>query len=661
MFSIVLYVLISVTPGAWLSFLPRLGNISLLWRCVFAYVMSPVVLFMQYYLFQLLALSFEQTIGGIAVVNLPVLYFVYRRARDANSEQLVLRAEFKWHILVYSIPLVFLLVKFHYPQLQAYTSHAWMHCDTMYMFANGMSVPEEAELAGIAHAYPWVGHLYQSILSRVLDSPPVASYHITNILWLLSVLVFMSGIVRLLGGSKFAQRTSAIWLCFGVNCVGSVCTVKPLRYILEFLNIDHFPIWGDIRYDVWMEKFFFLNYTVCGVAIYSAALCVALSFQDKKHRDRSLLYLLGILCCCMGLVYPILLPTVLSIIGALCVTTILDQQQRRPDKIRTIVVLVVAALVACCITFIHIEVLSQNRVTSAHAFSTPGEFVIKLIRSMIALSPLLLGAVLTVPNCWRRYRAQTTVLIVSAGVSILLNCLLSLVMEDEYKFIHTAAISLAPFPAIAFWRVLQCAPRWTNPAFIIVAVLLVGPFIHRMYDKWPYISDKHSFRPALDLSHFDLRLDDSDPMSKSYDAIRESTAPDTILIVHESDLHIPTLTQRSLYVAPYREISRPGVNISDEFRLTKLKGISSSIIKSRRSTVERIFTSTNKEQLELEMKSVFALKRAVAILIHNNVSLKGNLMSWQRGYELYDDGMNSVWYIDDVTNSEAKTTKASVD
>ena len=78
---------------------------------------------------------------------------------------------------MFSAPLGLLLAKVHDPRLRAYTGHGWMHADTCYMFGRGMLFPEEAELAATARAYPWSAHLHQSLLSRVLDLPPVTSYH----------------------------------------------------------------------------------------------------------------------------------------------------------------------------------------------------------------------------------------------------------------------------------------------------------------------------------------------------------------------------------------------------------------------------------------------------------------------------------------------------
>ena len=74
-----------------------------------------------------------------------------------------------------------------------------------YMPANGGLLLEEPALAGVRLAYPWGGHVFQSLLSHVLNSPPVYSYIWTNLLWSLLLYGLFVVLARELGLSEFGR------------------------------------------------------------------------------------------------------------------------------------------------------------------------------------------------------------------------------------------------------------------------------------------------------------------------------------------------------------------------------------------------------------------------------------------------------------------------
>ena len=130
--------------------------------------------------------------------------------------------------------------------------------------------------------------------------------------------------------------------------------------------------------------------------------------------------------------------------------------------------------------------------------------------------------------------------------------------------------------------------------------------------------------------------------------IRETTALNAILIVLHSDLHLPTLTQRALYVSPYREKARLGVAMPIDRLLKVLKGFDPDIIDSRRVIVQRLFEAENAFALDEALTDVLELQRPIAILIdlRTHKRLREILSSSTHGNELYLDEKNSVWYID---------------
>ena len=77
-----------------------------------------------------------------------------------------------------------------------------MHADLVYMLRNGDLWLRDPELAGVRLAYPWTAHVYQAVLSFLIDSPPTSSYIWTNTVWLLCFFGFSYYIVGELTNSS---------------------------------------------------------------------------------------------------------------------------------------------------------------------------------------------------------------------------------------------------------------------------------------------------------------------------------------------------------------------------------------------------------------------------------------------------------------------------
>ena len=76
------------------------------------------------------------------------------------------------------------------PQVRAYYGgHVWMHSDVVYLLANGQLLLEEPELAGVRLSYPWAAHVFQAVVSSLLNESPVFNYSWAMLFCLVCVCV----------------------------------------------------------------------------------------------------------------------------------------------------------------------------------------------------------------------------------------------------------------------------------------------------------------------------------------------------------------------------------------------------------------------------------------------------------------------------------------
>src|SRR5215472_13435840 len=101
-----------------------------------------------------------------------------------------------------------------------YSTHAWMHAAPDYLVANGSLLLEEPCLAGVRLAYPWVGHVFQAVLSYALDSSPAFSYVWTNLLWIALFYGLFVAFAQEMGLRPITSALAPVWLFFGVNFAG---------------------------------------------------------------------------------------------------------------------------------------------------------------------------------------------------------------------------------------------------------------------------------------------------------------------------------------------------------------------------------------------------------------------------------------------------------
>jgi hypothetical protein len=532
-------------------------------------------------------------------------------------------------------------------QGRLYTAHAWQHTDTIYMLANGDLLLEDPILAGVRLGYPWAGHVYQALLSYLCGSPPASNYIWANLLWLLFIYGFSAGIVAELGGNHFSRIASVVWLSFGVNFVG-----YTLQHIVFYKSRAPYPIWmilGDIRYTPWVLKFLFFNQMPFALGVFIALVFLAIK-QWPDSLTRSYLTVICLLLCSLGIIYPILFPPAFVVIGARILVILSDKYGlQQAGRYRQIVWLGLVLLVAGLLTSIHFQIVTQDRVTGGMQFSRMTSAARKAVESVVVTLPLLAGLGVMWSKSWRAKRGPTIILISGALVSYILYATIRIGpqgIESQYKFIFTAAICLTPFLTLAlepFWNRLG---RWALPTFAVISLILAAPLAHKTFkNRAAWIGPNP---PLADVRTFDLRLATKERFAGLYDAIRDRTPTNSLLVTEDAELNLPTLTRRRLYVPPAETTAYPGINLLSTFLLVDIKGYDKQILHDRRLVLKQLYATDSGTQRAQWLDQILKFNRPVALIVDEgrHAALLEWLTTERYGRSLYKEDGLSLWLIE---------------
>jgi hypothetical protein len=513
-------------------------------------------------------------------------------------------------------------------QKRAYSGHGWMHTDTIYMLANGEFIPEDPQLAGVSLGYPWLGHVYQGILSYLLKSAPVSSYIWTNLLWLIFIAGFASIVVAELGGKQLARGLSVIWLLFGINFLG---------YLVGK---------GDIRFTPWMLSFLFFNQVPFALGMFIALILFLIRSEPAGVRASSLVVILS-LATGIGLIYPILFPPVAAVIAArLAAVHFENPGLGRRELHREICLLGIVLVIASVATFTYLKLVTQDRVGETILLTPVRELLGKARNTVLLTLPFVLGFVYVFRTSWKERPRAMVVLALGATVS----CLLYVVVRipnwwNEYKFILTAGVCLAPFPSLALESRVS-RPERALPVMVVTILILAVPFVHKVYkDTLIWLPQG---RAVVNTRNFDLRLGDENSLSQLCDAIRQKSPINSILVLDHEDYHFPTLTRRTLYIPPSAEQLHPGVNIINDYLLTEVKVYNSRLVKERRSTIRNLFDSENGATRQQSLRRILELNRPVGIVLDDRQN--ASLLKWLGrsgiGRSLYSANHMTLWLVE---------------
>jgi hypothetical protein len=597
-----------VLPGAWITFGLPLATLPFWARLLGAVAITPLLLCVEFYALRLIGLSFETTAVVLAVANLPALVPFVKQLRTCRIPTLRLALGAAAMLIV---PLACLVPQALDTQARAYSGHAWMHADVVYMIANGDLLLDDPELVGVRLAYYWGGHVYHAVLSYLLGSPPVSNYLSINVVFLLVTFAFMAGIVAELGGGLRARLASIVLLCFGVNFVGYVggMLLRSLPY-------------GDTRYTPWMLYFQFPIPMNQAMGMF-AALTYLLIKGGPSPFTTTLLVPVFLLLCSIGIVYPILFPVAAALVGARAIGSWIERATGAPrvtPDVRGMLMLALVLVAGTAITAAYLMMLTRDRVTASILIAPIGVTAHKSARNLIVMLPLLAGFAYALRRSWGAKRGAVLVLAVGAVASLIAATAISIPPDDdEYKFISTAALCMAPFAAMALEPLLDRFGRLAVPALGALALILAAPFAHKLYQHWPWgyaqSAIVYSPRPRVDAHQFDLRLAEGEELSDLLDAIRQRTPPNSLLVADSEELQLTTLTRRRLYAPSAQRKQRPGMNVFSDHLLTKVRGYDARVLNERRATLQTLFEFKDPMNGAAALGRILDFERPVALVL----------------------------------------------
>ena len=626
------FAVLAIAPGAWLGLRLPGDTLSRAERLGLSVALSPLILVVQFYASSPLGLDFAVMPWLLSALNLPSLWPAFRaRAAPRNVDW---RSVGAWTAALAIPALCLLSPLWIWPEQRFFFSHSWMHSDVVYAIANGALRPEEPELAGLALAYPWAGHVVQALYSGALGAAPVGTYWLPNLVFAGVIFGFAASLTGTLGGGRIARCAAVLLLCFGVNFVG---------YWLEagFVpdDIDDFPqLFGDVRYTPWLWKFRFFNQMPMALAAF-AGLLVLLSRLRSAALDAVEAATLASLLAGVGLVYALLLPAAYLPVLVWLLGT-LPAKERRPLAILRGVA--TPALVLTGVGVVSIAHALWVRVDASGVgmgLSELADAAAKLSSSVFALAPLLAGVAVVHAKIGRS--ATGRMLLGTAAGSVLLYVAVSIPFwSNEYKFVFTAAFALAPFAGLASERLLQRTRTAALPILLAASLVLALPFALKLRAEAGATD-----LPRIETSDFDLRLAAGEPLKGATDAIRERTPVDTIVLAESSAIHLPTLTQRSFYVPPAQDVPHPGVWIPCIEILRYPRAHDLHGLNTREAERDVLFDPDDPNWLRFWIGRLLARGRPLAILI--DLEQHARLDAWlseTKEADLLDrDASYAVW------------------
>jgi hypothetical protein len=646
------YLLLLFAPGAWISFGLELNDLPFWARLLMSAVLSPLVVWAEFYAIRLVGVPFGPTSVTLVFVNLPALCLVWKRRLKLSSLHL---GDWIMGASAIIIPVMCMLPVLIHFEDRIHSPHGWLHADVVYMLARGDLTLEASTLAGIRLSFPvWSALVFQAVHSFLVNSAPVSCYIWNNLLSLIAVFGFAAGITRELGGGRLARLSSGIWLLIGANPVGYI-----LMQIAPW-GMSH-ELWGDMRYTPWVSKFLDFGPMPLALGMLSAMLFLLLRAGPLTKQYLAVIFLLlsGI-----GFFYPLLLPPACAFIGAKAIAIAAENPNwRREIPYRDWLVMGVLACLALVVTYAELKYITADRhvATSPILLSAIPNMFRKISESLVATSLFVAGLAFVLRNSWNSRRSATALLLCGALASYILYIIFNIpYYENEYKFIFSAVMCLAVFPAIAVERIWREWTRARSAALLaITAVLVLGTYAYWNYANWPApwaprgqnISEERKYT-KLNATDFYIELEQREEWSGICRAVRQLTPADSILVVNNDKFYYPVLTARSLYVsAGNRNFN--GVNHRADILDAGLRGYGQQILKQRRAALFEFFETTDSSKREQVLQALLALKRPLVVIAEpRHSSLLEYLRHMELARQLYVKNNLSLWLIDSPDTSQ---------
>jgi hypothetical protein len=642
------WLVILLLPGVLVTFALPLRNLGGWSKLVIGVALSPLLVAVEFYALRLLQIPFEYLSTVIAVINLPAIALLYSKRNEFSKPSrrvLVLGA------VTFLVSVAPLIPQMWDRDVRIFTGHSWMQSDIVYMLADGDLVFEEPELAGIRLCYPPAAHPYQALLSYSINTPPAASYLWTNLPWLFLMMVVMALIVGELGGGLYSQLGSFILLCFGLNVAGYVLFVMlPAAASSEFWS--HGPyhyswIGGDYRLTPWLLKYYFFEHSIFGQTILAAIILLLIIRRDGQWRVEECV-LLSVLLLAEGLIYPAHFPvavlTVVIAFGARTLTAGFDKDLA--------VKLGACLVVPILITFVYLKFLTLDRVMPSTilpswSYHFLKQTLLKTAASFTTMIFLLAAVGVSFMQLLRKNLSSTIFLVAGCLGCVAMYVFLEIpAPAAEYKFLLLAGVFLTPLAAVSLeaWLTKKTGQS-AGPLAIAICLALLLPGYHKFYTDFPWTPPWGT--PKVDSSEFEIRLSPGEELSSLVTAIRGRTPRDTMVVMERSNVHLPTLMHRTLYVSPVQDKPHPGIFIMSGLLLGTQKGYGKEIIERRRITVRTLLNSTDIVETERSMAEIASLGRPMAIVLDpaQHTFFRTWLLKNERASVIFEDGRREVWLV----------------
>jgi hypothetical protein len=381
--------------------------------------------------------------------------------------------------------------------------------------------------------------------------------------------------------------------------------------------------------------------------------------QWPEGREWSRPGLVFLLLIGLGLFYPQLFPIGFAVAFAGPASTFTTNfRASRPLAYNRLIVVGLAIFLATVISFAYLGLVTHDSIKATMlSISRPRTIVRKSLETIIVTFPLLCGLGLSFPRLWKHKRHTTLVLLMGFFASCALHVILSIpYFDNEYKFIFTAAICLAPFFGLAIEPFFSRLRHWALPVTLILGLILAGPFFHKLYTDRPLLNESLKRIPLVDTRHFDLRLDERERFAGIADVVRKKTPKETLLVTDQSDLHLPTVTGRKLFAPPELDYQPPGVNLSYAMVLHNVRGYDKNLIDERVLILKALFNQRDTDLSVESLQRILRLGRPIGIILdeRRHRTLLNRLEKGNIGASLYTGEGLVLWLVQPPFNKRVK-------
>jgi hypothetical protein len=636
---LVFLLLMMILPGAWLAFWPGSSHWSYSVRFSLAIALSPAVTAIQFYALRLAGLTFQQVVPTLQFFNLGSILLI-ARAFGSRWPQISWRQGIRGVSVYASVAACVAIPWLWEPNFRRYSWHGLLHTDIVYTFARGALLPEEPELAGVSLGYPWIGHIYWSVLAWSADLSPTVIYLVSNLALLAAIGMLYYSLARDLGASEITSLTASVVLALGTNLFGLIgWSIIPPND-----NGLWWAILGDLRYAPFLVKFVTFETMPFGLVLYSALASLAVSALQKQKKLE--LFLIPMVVMATAALYPNLFPASVLLLAGLIGTLLFGRQYHRDGQYagKDLLGLVALSGIAVIGGILFVKLYTVGRVNGVLELSSPAAVAKKTVAAALALGPFAAAMYWAWQFEPRTRRAPLLVLAFGALGAVGLNFLLRVGGLNEYKFVMAAGICLAA-PAMigfesAFLKTQRARWRILVTSSLLLALVMVSYSINRI--------PNHGTKPLeASAASFWLKLAPSNPDTRWIDAIRTNTPPTTVIAVNHPEFHTTSFTARSLLAPSQGTKPHFGYNMSSEFNMLVERGYKRELFEERYKLLQQIYKAKLITEMNEILTNLRSLKRPIAIVYEPNDGRA--FLDWLRsnriGTNLFDDNKGRAVYL----------------